>query len=203
VAVLSARELEEKLFSGPAALLVRLRIHPNAVTGAGTVVVCGVALSLFPLGVLWPGALILAFCATTDSLDGTMARLAGKESKFGAFLDSTLDRVSDAAIVVGLTVWLAREGHMTGVVAGLAALVGGSLVPYARARAEALGYQASVGVLPRAARVALTLLGALLTGLGLPWWVLAGTLGLVAAGSLVTVVQRTWAVARAARGDTP
>ncbi|MDR2347273.1 MAG: CDP-alcohol phosphatidyltransferase family protein [Bifidobacteriaceae bacterium] len=194
-----SKELEERVFGRPARFLVRRGVGPNAVTVAGTVVACGLALTLFPLGCLWPGALALGLVATADALDGTMARLAGSASSFGAFLDSTLDRVSDAAIVGGLTIYLALGGHSWGVAAGVAALAAGGIVPYARARAEAVGYQASRGIAERADRLIVTLLAALLTGLGLPWWVLAGGLGLVAVGGFVTVGQRVAAVHRQSR----
>ncbi|MDR2453354.1 MAG: CDP-alcohol phosphatidyltransferase family protein [Bifidobacteriaceae bacterium] len=195
----NAKPLEERLFARPAGFLVRRGVHPNAVTIAGTALMCALALTLFPLGQLWPGALALGLVATTDALDGTMARLSGSSSSFGAFLDSTLDRVSDAAVLAGLTIYLARQGHPWGVVAGAAAVGAGGIVPYARARAEALGYQAAVGIAERGDRLAVALLGALLTGLGLPWWVLGGALGLVAAASLATVAQRARAVYRQAR----
>jgi CDP-diacylglycerol--glycerol-3-phosphate 3-phosphatidyltransferase len=192
--------LEERIFSRPAAFLVSRRVPPNAVTVAGTVAVTAVALTLFPLGFLWQGALILGVLATTDALDGTMARITGAESDWGAFLDSTLDRVSDAAVLTGLTVWLAWHGHFAGAVAGVAAVGASGIVPYARARAEALGYRATRGIAERADRLVVTLVAALATGCGLPWWVLGGGLGLVAAGSLVTVGQRAAQVRREARG---
>jgi CDP-diacylglycerol--glycerol-3-phosphate 3-phosphatidyltransferase len=195
----NSRGLEEKLFGRPAAFLVRRHVRPNAVTVVGTAAVVGVALTLFPLGCLWQGALALGVLATTDALDGTMARIAGVESDWGAFLDSTLDRVADAAILAGLTVYLALEGHPWGVAAGVAALGASGIVPYARARAEALGYQAAVGIAERSDRLVVTLVAAFATGLGLPWQVLAGALGLVAAGALVTVGQRAAQVRRQVR----
>jgi CDP-diacylglycerol--glycerol-3-phosphate 3-phosphatidyltransferase len=99
-----------------------------------------------------------------------------------------------------LTAWLALEGHPAGVAAGAAAIGASGVVPYARARADALGYDASVGIAERADRLVVTLVTALLTGLGLPWQVLAGGLALVALGSLVTVAQRARAVRRQSNG---
>jgi CDP-diacylglycerol--glycerol-3-phosphate 3-phosphatidyltransferase len=188
--------LEQKVFGRPAAFLVRHHVRPNVVTVMGTVAFAGSALTLFPLGYLWPGAVVLGLIATTDALDGTMARLAGMESKWGAFLDSTLDRVADGAMLLGLTIYLALLGETWGVIAGAAAIAAAGLVPYARARAGALGYDASVGIAERTDRLVIALVTALLTGFGLPWWVLAGGLGLITVGSLVTVGQRTAAVHR-------
>ncbi|MDR3360427.1 MAG: CDP-alcohol phosphatidyltransferase family protein [Bifidobacteriaceae bacterium] len=197
----NSKGLELKLFGRPAAFLARHGVRPNAVTVVGTAALSVTALTLFPLGHLWLGAALLALIATCDALDGTLARVTGEASDWGAFLDSTLDRVSDAAIVAGLTIHLARQGHTWGVVAGVAALATGAIVPYARARAEALGYKASVGIAERSDRLIVTLIAAFLTGVGLPWWVLAAGLGLVAAGALATVAQRAAAVRRQVRAN--
>jgi CDP-diacylglycerol--glycerol-3-phosphate 3-phosphatidyltransferase len=192
--------LEEKLFGRPAAFLVRHHVHPNAVTITGTVATCGAALTLFPAGQLWPGALVVGLVATADALDGTMARITGTASDWGAFLDSTLDRICDAAIVTGLTLYFARCGYLFGLVAGIVAIAASGLVPYVRARAEALGYKASVGIAERSDRLVVTLVTAFATGLGAPLWVAAGGLALVAVGALVTVGQRAWAVYCQVRG---
>jgi CDP-diacylglycerol--glycerol-3-phosphate 3-phosphatidyltransferase len=194
----NTRTFEERLFGRPAAWLVNHGVRANAVTVIGTAVQCAVALTFLPLGYLWPGALILGAVATADALDGTMARLAGTSSKWGAFLDSTLDRLSDAAIGVGLTIYLGVEGHLWGVIAGVAAVATGSVVPYARARAEALGYQAAVGIAERTDRLIISLTATLATGLGLSWIVLAAALGLLAVASLITVGQRIAAVRKQA-----
>jgi CDP-diacylglycerol--glycerol-3-phosphate 3-phosphatidyltransferase len=131
-----------------------------------------------------------------------MARIAGTSSKWGAFLDSTLDRVSDAAVFAGLTIYLARNGHVWGVVAGVAALAAGGIVPYARARAEASGYSASVGIAERTDRLIAVLLATFATGLGLPWWVLGAVLGLLAVASFITVGQRIAVVYKQARNGS-
>jgi CDP-diacylglycerol--glycerol-3-phosphate 3-phosphatidyltransferase len=145
--------------------------------------------------------LIVAAVATADALDGTMARIAGTESKWGAFLDSTLDRLADAAIFSGLTIFLALEGYTWGVIAGVAALATAAIVPYTRARAEGLGYRAAVGIAERTDRLVVVLTAALATGLGLSPWVLIVALGLSAVGSLITVGQRAAVVFAQARAD--
>ncbi|MDR2378518.1 MAG: CDP-alcohol phosphatidyltransferase family protein [Bifidobacteriaceae bacterium] len=197
----NSKPLQARLFGRPAAWLVKRGVRANTVTVVGAIVQCLAALTLFPLGCLWQGALVLGVVATADALDGTMARLAGTASKWGAFLDSTLDRLADAAVFAGLTIHLALEGHTLGAVAGVAALAAGAIVPYTRARAESLGYQASVGIAERADRLIVALVAALVTGLGATWVVLAAALGLLAAASLATVGQRMAAVARQARAE--
>ncbi|MDR1442098.1 MAG: CDP-alcohol phosphatidyltransferase family protein [Bifidobacteriaceae bacterium] len=199
----NSKPLERRIFGRPAAWLVKHHVRPNTVTVAGAVVQCAVALTLFPAGCLWPGALILAAVVTTDALDGTMARIAGTASKWGAFLDSTLDRLADAAIFAGLTIYLAREANTWGVVAGVAALAAGTVVPYTRARAEALNYQAAVGIAERADRLIVALVAAFVTGLGLSQTVLVVALAVLAVASLFTVGQRMAAVFKQSRVDSP
>ena len=131
------------------------------------------------------GSFVLA-----DSLDGTMARLSGRSSDWGAFLDSTLDRIADAAIFAGLAMWFVSQQDTVGVALSLAALVLGQVVSYARARAEGLGAQAAVGVAERTERLVVVLLATGLVGFGLPAQVLVVAMGLLAAASAVTVVQR-------------
>ncbi|MDD9206446.1 CDP-alcohol phosphatidyltransferase family protein, partial [Georgenia sp. 10Sc9-8] len=149
---------------------------------------------------LTAGALVLGALAATDSVDGIMARTAGRSSRWGAFLDSTLDRFSDAAIFCGVLVWALR--HPTGTVADLtvglavACLVVGSVVPYARARAEGLGLHAASGIAERTDRLVVVLAATLLVGLGLPPLVMTVALGLLALASAVTVLQRMVEVRR-------
>lgn len=182
-----------------ATFLLRLGLSPDAVTIAGTLGVVVTALWLFPQGHLLAGSLVIAFFALTDLVDGTMARTSGRVSPWGAFLDSTLDRIADAAIFSGLVVYLAGRGDdPTGAVLALACLVLGSVVPYTRARAEGLGMTASVGIAERADRLAVVLTAALLVGAGLPTAVLTVALALLAVASAVTVVQRMATVRRQA-----
>jgi len=182
-----------------AARLLRWRITPDAVTITGTLAVVLAALTLFPSGHLLAGSIVIAVFVLTDSLDGTMARLSGRSSSWGAFLDSTLDRFADAAIFTGLVLWFVGRGddRLTAMLA-LACLVLGSIVPYARARAEGLGMTAAVGIAERADRLFAVLLAAFLVGLGLTTVVLTVMLGLLAVASAVTVVQRMATVRRQA-----
>ena len=178
-----------------ARFLLARGIGPDAVTIAGTLVVVVAALWAYPTGHLLVGTLVIALFVLTDALDGTMARLSGRAGPWGAFLDSTLDRVADAAIFAGLVVWFTGAGddRLTAVLA-LAALVLGSVVPYARARAEGLGLTASVGIAERADRLAVVLVATGVVGLGAPVVVLTVALGLLSLASLVTIGQRAAAV---------
>ncbi|WP_062073598.1 phosphatidylinositol phosphate synthase [Demequina sediminicola] len=194
------RPFAGKVWAAPARGLLRLGVHPNAVTIVGTIGVVFGACFFFPKGGIWLfwGVLFIAFFVMTDMLDGTMARLSGKSSRLGAFLDSTLDRVADAA-VFGALVWTFRVDEPATSLAALLCLALGSFVPYARARAEGLGIDASVGIAERSDRLLLALLATAAVGLGAPVWVLTATLYVLAVASAFTVGQRTMAVVRAER----
>lgn len=180
-----------------ARLLIRMGLSPSTVTVLGAFGVLASALWFLPRGQLVAGALSVMFFLLADGLDGTMARTAGRESRFGAFLDSTLDRMADAALFVALAWWCIRSEDGVGAALAAAALVAGFLVSYARARAEAEGWDASVGVFERTDRLVVTLAGTLAVGFGAPVWGLWLALAVVVAGSTVTVVQRILAAARA------
>ncbi|GAA4286054.1 phosphatidylinositol phosphate synthase [Georgenia daeguensis] len=200
----NARGFARAVFGPAARLLVRLGVSPDAVTVTGTVLTATAALTLLPAGHLTAGALVLGALVVADNLDGQMARLAGTESRWGAFLDSTMDRFADAAIFAGVGVWALRhlDGALGNLTAGLAlvCLVLGSVVPYAKARAESLGMTANVGLAERADRIVVVLAAVLLAGLGLPTQVLTVALALLALASAYTVFQRMRTVYVQARG---
>jgi CDP-diacylglycerol--glycerol-3-phosphate 3-phosphatidyltransferase len=177
--------------------LARTRVTPNAITVTGTVGMTAGALWLFPTGHLFAGTMVCTLFVVADMLDGALARITGTTGPWGAFLDSTLDRVSDAAVFAGLTIWLARGGHQP-LLAGvtLYCLVAGVLVSYARARAEGLGVRADVGLAERSERLVIGLVSAGLTGLGVPY-VLPVGLWALAAASTVTFGQRVLVVRQA------
>lgn len=193
-----------RLFTPVADALLKRGVSPDAVTITGTVAVVAAALWLFPAGHFLAASLVIAFFALTDSLDGVMARRAGRSGPWGAFLDSTLDRFGDAAIFSGLVLWFVHGSDSSwagwGSGLALACLVLGSVVPYARARAEGLGMTAAVGIAERADRLATVLVATALVGVGVPEPVLVVVLGLLAVASLVTVVQRVLTVRRQALG---
>ena len=197
-----ARAFVTRVLSPVAALLVRLGVSPDAVTVVGTLGVAAAALVFYPRGEFLVGTLVITAFVFADTLDGIMARSLGRPSSWGAYLDSTLDRIGDAAVFGGLVLWYAGDGDNAYMAAlALACLVLGSVVSYAKARAEGLGMTADVGIAERADRLVAVLVATGLTGLfGLPTAVLGVVLALLAVASLVTVVQRILEVRRQALG---
>ena len=182
--------------------LARTPITPNMITAAGTVGVAIGALWLFPTGHLFAGTLVCWGFAMFDMLDGLLARMKGTTGSWGAFLDSTLDRIGDGAVFSGLAIYLARDHQPVLACVALYCLVAGGLVSYARARAEGIGVRADVGVAERSERLVVVLVAAGLTGLGVPF-VLAIGLWLVAAGSTITFAQRVLVVRKAVGPGAP
>jgi CDP-diacylglycerol--glycerol-3-phosphate 3-phosphatidyltransferase len=190
-----ARAFFTRLLTPAAGLLLRAGISPDVVTLVGTLGVAAGALVFYPTGHLLIGTLVITAFVFSDTVDGIMARASGRSSSWGAYLDSTLDRVGDAAIFGGLVLWYLGRGDdtLTGTLA-LACLVLGAVVSYAKARAEGLGMTANVGIAERADRLVAVLVTTGFVGLGLPDVVLTVVLALLAVASLVTVVQRMLAV---------
>lgn len=184
------RDFFAKVFTPLARFLLRIGIGPDTVTLVGTLGVCAGALVFFPTGHLLIGVLVVTLFVFSDTVDGVMARLQGRSSKWGAFLDSTLDRFGDAAIFGGLIFYFIGPGDSK-VWAGfaLACLVMGSLTSYARARAEGLGMNAKGGIAERADRLVAILVAAGFSGMGVPF-ILEAVLVLLAVASSITVVQR-------------
>jgi CDP-diacylglycerol--glycerol-3-phosphate 3-phosphatidyltransferase/CDP-diacylglycerol--inositol 3-phosphatidyltransferase len=192
-------------------LLLRLGVSPNAVTLVGTLGVCAGALVCFPQGWLLAGVLVITAFVFSDMIDGYMARTSGQASPFGAFLDSTLDRIGDGAVFGGLALYYVGPGDSEWRAAlAIYCLVLGSVTSYARARAESLGMQAKVGIAERSDRLVailfMTGLADLLRHLGVPdgvMWLIPITLGVLAVASTVTVVQRIMVVRRQALALPP
>lgn len=192
-----------RLLNPVATALARTPVTPNAITITGTVGVTAGALWLFPTGHLFAGTLVCTGFVLSDMLDGVLARLKGTSGRWGAFLDSTLDRVGDAAVFSGLAIWLVRTHQGALAAAALGCLVAGSLVSYAKARAQSLGISCDVGLAERSERLLIVLVGAGLTGLGVPY-ALAIALWALAGLSTVTFGQRVLAVYQAAnKGTSP
>jgi CDP-diacylglycerol---glycerol-3-phosphate 3-phosphatidyltransferase len=198
-----ARALFTRLLTPVAAVLLRMGVSPDAVTLVGTLGVSAGALLLYPTGHLLAGTLVITAFVFSDTVDGIMARSSGRSSTWGAYLDSTLDRVGDAAVFGGLVLWFTGGGddRLTAVLA-LACLCLGAVVSYAKARAEGLGMTANVGIAERADRLVAVLVTTGLVGLGLPKVVLTVVLAALALASLVTVVQRMLEVRRQALAAT-
>jgi CDP-diacylglycerol--glycerol-3-phosphate 3-phosphatidyltransferase len=177
--------------------LARTPVTPNALTVTGTAGVTAGALWLFPTGHLFAGTMVCTGFVLADMLDGALARVKGTSGRWGAFLDSTLDRIGDAAVFSGLAIWLVRTHQGALACVALFCLVAGGLVSYAKARAEGLGLRADVGVAERSERLLIALVAAGLTGLGVPF-VLAIGLWALAVLSAITFGQRVAAVRSAA-----
>ncbi len=194
-----ARALFTTIFTPVARLFLKLGISPDVVTVVGTIGVCVGALAFYPRHEFFWGTIVIVVFVFSDTIDGVMARMSNRSGKWGAYLDSTLDRVGDAAIFGGLVLWYAGRGDnflMAGL--ALACLILGSVVSYAKARAEGLGFSADVGIAERADRLVAVLATTGLVGIGLPEVVLAIVLALLAVASLITVVQRMLMVRRQA-----
>ncbi|WP_392466448.1 phosphatidylinositol phosphate synthase [Arsenicicoccus cauae] len=188
------RALATRIFTPVAKILLRLGVSPDAVTVVGTLGVAASALWFFPRGELLVGTLLIAVFVFSDTIDGVMARHSGRTSSFGAFLDSSLDRIGDASIFGGLVLYYAWRGERVLTCVALAVLVLGMLVSYVRARAEGLGMTASVGVAERADRLVLILVATFVTGTGLWEPMVAVALWVLAVLSAITVLQRILAV---------
>ena len=185
------RGLFTKVFSPVARLFLRLGISPDTVTVVGTVGVCAGALIFFPRGQLLVGVLVITAFVFSDLVDGHMARISGQSSKWGAFLDSTLDRFGDAAIFGGLAMYYVGPGDSENLAAlAIYCLVMGSITSYARARAESLGMEARGGIAERADRLVSILLMTGLSGLLDQRILMELTLWVLAAASAYTVVFR-------------
>ena len=199
-----ARAFFTKVFTPIARLLLRLGISPDVVTVVGTLGVCFGALFFFPRGQLLAGVLFITAFVFSDTLDGIMARMQGRQGVWGAYLDSTLDRFGDAAVFGGLAIWFFTGGEdLLMAYLALACLILGGLVSYARARAEGLGMRADVGIAERADRLVSTLVTTGLVGLGLPQVVLTAVLAVLAVASAVTILQRMLLVRRQALASAP
>jgi CDP-diacylglycerol--glycerol-3-phosphate 3-phosphatidyltransferase len=168
---------------------LRLGLTPNVVTATGAIGLVISALYFYPRQEFFWGTIAISIFALSDLFDGAMARISQKgASRWGGFLDSTIDRITDSAIVVGLIIALIDIDDPLAPIA-LAALVAGGLVSYIRAKAEALGIECSGGIAERTERLILTLTAIGLDGLGVPYVLAIGIWALLLLAT-VTVVQR-------------
>jgi phosphatidylinositol phosphate synthase len=196
------RQFWTTIFKPVAHLLIRLGVSPDAVTVVGALGVVTGALGFFPRGQLLLGDVIITAFVFSDMIDGYMARTLGTSSKWGSFLDSTLDRLGDAAIFAGLACWLFGGGddRVLAYVA-LWGLVMGSVTSYTRAKAESLGMQAKGGIAERSDRLVAVLVMTGLSDIFNAPILLTLVLWVVAVASTVTVLQRVLLVRRQALAD--
>lgn len=181
--------------------LIRAGVAPNTITTVGAVVVVGSAVA-FGAGWIRTGGVLLLLSGLLDTLDGDVARAAGQATKFGAFYDSTLDRLGDGVTFIGVATYLLTTPGVRmpvlGAVLCMVAVLSSLLVSYARARAEGLGLDCKVGLVQRAERILLIGLPASLFGPGQEGLLLLAVVALLALGSTYTVIQRFLYVHRTA-----
>ena len=194
---IAARRVVSSYLETPVvALLGRLGLSPNAVTLLG-LAVAGASAYLLSVGNLWAGGVVLLASGAFDFFDGALARAVGRTSSIGALLDSVVDRVSEAAVLLGLLVYYLQRDSTEGAVLVYLALAGSIMVSYLRARAEGLGIECNVGVMTRPERVALLGISLLVA----QWRTLAVlvALGAIAGLAFLTSAQRmlhTWRTLR-------
>ena len=177
-------------------MAVRLGVTANGVTISGAVGTVASALYFYPRGDLFVGTLVICFFALSDLFDGAIARLTnGTGTTWGGFLDSTIDRVTDAAIVIGVLVYIIDRDQIAAILI-LISLVTGGLIPYIRAKAESLSIECSGGIAERTERIVISLTAIGLYGLGINW-ALNLSLSVICLASAITVIQRMLVVARA------
>ena len=199
-----ARAFFTRVLTPVARALVRMGVSPDIVTVIGTLGVSAGALAFYPRGEFFVGTLVITAFVFSDLVDGTMARMSGGSTTWGAFLDSTLDRIGDAAVFGGLLLWFTGAGGDS-LLAGLCLynLVMGATVPYAKARAEGLGLRCDVGFAERSERLIIILVATGFSGLlDLPV-LRAGALWLLAVATGVTVAQRLVEVRRQSLAAVP
>lgn len=196
----AARKVAAVVIDPPAKLLVKMKVSPDAVTLTGTIGGSLSMLILIPQGQFIWAFVLGVFFGMSDLLDGTMARMTGTSGPWGNFLDATLDRITDGAVFAAIIVWGVTQGDYWIISGGLLALVAGQVVSYAKARAEAVGATANVGIAERAERLIVVGIAVLVTGFGVPY-VLAIAVWLIGVAGVVTVVQRMVEVRRQLRGN--
>jgi CDP-diacylglycerol--glycerol-3-phosphate 3-phosphatidyltransferase len=199
-----ARAFFTRVLTPFAGFLLRKGVSPDTVTLIGTAGVVAGALAFYPRGEFFWGTVVITLFVFSDLVDGNMARQAGRSSRWGAFLDSTLDRVADGAVFGGLALWYAGKGDDLVLCAvTIFCLASGQVVSYTKARGEAIGLKVAVnGLVERSERLVITLVLCGLAGFhrtfGVPGiqWLLPIALWVVAVGSLITLIQRVVTVHR-------
>lgn len=206
---LFSRSMWGRLITPLATRLVALGVTADAVTVVGTLGAVGGALVFYTRGVFFVGTLVIWFFVMLDMVDGAVARVRGGSSRFGAVLDSTLDRVADAAVFGALLWWFAGRGDSDALLlAALLCLVLGTVISYVKARAEGAGLRCDVGLVERPQRLVIALVGTGLDGLGLPYvqavalWLLVG-LSAITVGQRIVEVHRQAAAADRITGPRP
>jgi len=177
-----------------AQVIAKTRVPPNAVTLFGFALNIGIA-CLLAIGHLFLSGFLVLFAGTFDLLDGALARVTGRSTRFGALLDSTIDRYSEAVLLLGLLVYFARQNASLEMILVFATIVGSMLISYIRARAEGLGLDAEVGIMRRTVRIVTLAIGLMLSpiepALLVALWGLAILTNLTAVHRLIYVWRKT------------
>lgn len=184
-----------RIISPVARFFIRIGLTPNSVTAIGALCVVGSAIYFFPRGDFFIGTLVISFFILSDLFDGAMARISSQgASKWGGFLDSTVDRVSDSSILFAVCIYLIDKDDQLAILY-LVALITGMLIPYIRAKAESMSIECSGGIAERTERAIIVLVGTGLHGLGLSYaltisaWLLA-ILGVITTCQRLIIVKR-------------
>ncbi len=171
--------------------LIESRLTPNAISLTGFALCVVAAVLVWQEHIFW-GGLAFVVGSVCDTLDGRYSRMSGKGTQFGAFLDSTLDRIEEGVVLAAVAYLFSKAGNDVAVAAVVVAVLAALMVSYTRARAEALGVECKVGIADRAVRVVILSAGLLLTSFGLD--VLEEAVYVLAALSVITVLQRIFHV---------
>jgi CDP-diacylglycerol--glycerol-3-phosphate 3-phosphatidyltransferase len=172
-----------------AVLFIKLRISADVITFIGTLGVCLTSVIYFSNGQFLIGALLFTFFVGFDALDGTMARMLNKKSKWGAFFDSVMDRIADGVVLASISYYFLIQQENLLFIVSLVALISSEIVSYTKARAEGLGLTCDTGIAERPERVIIIIFGTFLTGLGLSM-AIQWSIWILAVVSLITVLQR-------------
>lgn len=172
-----------------AKLFIKLKITADAITFIGTLGVCVSSIIYFSNGQFLLGSLLFTFFVGFDALDGTMARMLNKKSKWGAFFDSVMDRIADGVVLASISFYFISQDNIILYLISLVALISSEIVSYTKARAEGLGLNCDTGIAERPERVLIIIFGTLLTGLGISM-AIQWSIWILALVSLITVIQR-------------
>ncbi|MFZ9248879.1 MAG: phosphatidylinositol phosphate synthase [Candidatus Nanopelagicales bacterium] len=172
-----------------AVLFIKLRISADVITFIGTLGVCLTSVIYFSRGQFLIGSLLFTFFVGFDALDGTMARMLNKKSKWGAFFDSVMDRIADGVVLASISYYFLIQQENLLFIVSLIALISSEIVSYTKARAEGLGLTCDTGIAERPERVIIIIFGTFLTGLGLSM-AIQWSIWILAVVSLITVLQR-------------
>lgn len=184
-----AKNISTAIVQPFAKLFIKLKISADVITFIGTLGVCVSSIIYFSSGQFLVGSLLFTFFVGFDALDGTMARMLNKKSKWGAFFDSVMDRVADGVVLASFSFYFITQENTMLFLISLFALITSEIVSYTKARAEGLGLNCDTGIAERPERVLIIIFGTLLTGIGIST-AIQWSIWILAIVSLITLIQR-------------